>query len=190
MDALTALHNRNSVNLLCEPGPNKQELNNIIKAGLRACDHRNLQPWQYLVIQGDARQQFGQVMADVKAASDGCPLPPDLLTKIKTKPMRAPTIIVVVAKIQQHDKVPEIEQILSAGASAQMMMCAAHAQGFGAIWRSGSMMFRPEMLTKLGLKETDKIVGFIYVGTIKVAKPVPELAPEDFIHYWTKETSS
>jgi len=185
MDALTALHSRNSVNLLCDPPPNKRELNNIIKAGLRACDHKNLRPWHYLVIQGDARHRFGQIMADVKAVSDGCPLPDDLLHKIRAKPLRAPTIIAVVAKIQQHDKVPEIEQVLSAGASAQMMMCAAHAQGLGAIWRSGSMMFRPEMLTALGLEKMDKIVGFIYLGTIKAAKALPELDPESFVSHWS-----
>lgn len=184
MDALTALHSRNSVNLLGEPGPNKQELNNIIKAGLRACDHKNLRPWRYLVIQDDARLAFGQIMADVKAASDGGPFTPDLLVKIKNKPMRAPTIIAVVAKITPDEKVPEIEQVLSAGASAQMMMCAAHAQGIGAIWRSGSIMFRPEMLSKLGLEDTDKIVGFIYLGTIKAAKALAEIDIEEFVTYW------
>lgn len=183
MDALTALHSRNSVNLLCEPGPNANELNNIIKAGLRACDHKSLQPWHYLVIQGEARLKFGQIMADVKAAADGCPLEPDLLAKIKSKPLRAPTIIVVVARIKPHDKVPEVEQVLSAGASAQMMMCAAHAQGLGAIWRSGSMMFRPEMLNSLGLEQTDKIVGFLYIGTIKAVKKLSEVDPEDFISH-------
>jgi len=44
MDALTALHTRTSANLLEEPGPNKEQLNSLIQAGLRACDHGRLTP--------------------------------------------------------------------------------------------------------------------------------------------------
>jgi len=140
MDAITALHTRFSSNLLSEPGPNKTQLDNIVKAAMRACDHR----------------------------MDGEKTRDELLEKIRKKPLRAPTIIAVVAKIQLHEKVPEIEQVLSAGAAAQMMMVAAHAQGLGAIWRSGSMMFSEYMLDGLGLARTDRIVGFLYLGSPKI----------------------
>jgi len=170
MDALTALHTRNSINLLCEPGPNQKQLNNIINAGLRACDHGRLRPWKYIVIEGDARLRFGKLMAQVKSELDGTELNPDTTKKIQSKALRAPMIIAVVAKIIEHPKVPEIEQLLSAGASAQMMMTAAHAQGIGAIWRSGALMFEDSMRNGLGLEKTDKLVGFLYLGTIKAAK--------------------
>lgn len=179
------LHTRNSVNLLSEPGPSAAQLKDILKAGLRACDHKNLRPWKFLTIEGDARQKFGKLMADVKAASEGCPLSIDLRLKIESKPLRAPLIIVVVASITEHPNVPEVEQVLSAGASAQMMMTAAHALGVGAIWRSGNMMFRPEMKAGLGLLETDQIVGYLYLGTPKAVKPLPELELSDFVHAWT-----
>lgn len=185
MDALTALHTRNSVNLLSEPGPNEDQLENIIKAGLRACDHRSLTPWNFLLIEGDARHQFGKLMVKAKEAADNHPVSPTLAAKLETKPLRAPTILVVVAAIKKHEKVPEIEQILSAGAAAQMMMTAAHAQGLGAIWRSGSMMFTSEMRQGLGLAETDRIVGFIYLGTAKAEKPLPTLNTRDFLKRWT-----
>ena len=184
MDALTALHTRNSVNLIEEPGPSASQLDNIIRAGLRACDHGNLKPWKYLLIDGPAREKFGNLMVKVKEAQNGGPIEKSLADKLRKKPMRAPTIIVVVANTQVHEKIPEIEQLLSAGAGAQMMMTAAYAQGFGAIWRSGSLMFHSEMQRGLGLLETQKIVGFIYIGTPKVTKPLPELTPELFLQRW------
>ena len=184
MDALTALHTRNSINLLTEPAPSKQQLDNIIKAGLRACDHRSLKPWKFLLIEGEARAKFGDLMVKAKEAADGCKLAPDFAISLKNKPFRAPTILVVVAAIKQHDKVPEVEQILSAGAAAQMMMTAAHAQDIGAIWRSGSMMFTDQMHRGLGLDTNDKIVGFIYLGKAKIAKPLAELDPSDFLSTW------
>ena len=187
MDALTALHSRNSVNLLCEPAPTEVQLENILQAGLRACDHKNLTPWHFLLIEGNARHRFGELMAQVKDATQDGVIDPLLAAKLRSKPLRAPTIIAVVAKIQNHPKVPEIEQILSAGASAQMMMVAAHAQSIGAIWRSGSMMFQAEMRAGLGLAETDHIVGFIYLGTPLATKTLTELNTSDYMSRWTGE---
>jgi len=83
-----------------------------------------------------------------------------------------------------HPKVPEIEQLLSAGASAQMMMTAAHALGIGAIWRSGSLMFHPAMRKGLGLDESHQIVGFLYLGTPKAVKPLPMLEVADYLSNW------
>jgi len=184
MDALKALHTRRSSNLLCEPAPTPLQIENIIKAGLRACDHRNLRPWEFIIISGESRKAFGELMVATKEVADKQPLSIELAEKIRKKPMRAPTIIAVVAKIESNDKVPEIEQVMSAGAAAQMMMTAAYAQGVGAIWRSGSMMFRPEMRQGLGLSETDQIVGFIYLGSAKINKACPELNPDDFTRTW------
>ena len=184
MDAITALHSRVSTNLLCEPAPTKEQLENIFKAGLRACDHRNLTPWKFIVIEGESRNRFGDLMVEVKTAMEGKPLDSSLAEKIKSKPLRAPTIVVVVANITLHPKVPESEQLYSAAASAQMMMVAAHAQGVGAIWRSGCMMFRPEMRAGLNLGKQDQIVGFIYLGTPTIVKPLPELNSSKFIEYW------
>lgn len=184
MDALTALHTRNSVNLLSEPGPSKEQLNNIIKAGLKACDHGWLRPWKYIVIEGDARKKFGELLEKTKSSMSGSPLNEKESDKIRSKALRAPLIIAVVAKIVEHPKVPEIEQVMSAAASAQMMMTAAHAQGIGAIWRSGALMFEKTMHSGLNLNENDSLVGFIYLGTPKAVKPLSELNTDDFIEYW------
>lgn len=184
MDALTALHHRNSVNLLTDPAPTEEQLENIFKAGLRACDHANLQPWKYLLIQGEARHDFGNLMAQVKTAIDGKELDAELADKLRHKPLRAPTIIVVAASISSHPKVPAIEQVMSAAASAQMMMTAAHAQGVGAIWRSGALMFHAEMREGLGLNQDDQIVGFLYLGTPKIIKPLTTIDTTKFVSVW------
>ncbi len=186
MDALTALHTRNSVGLLTEPGPNKEQLNNIVNAGLRACDHGWLRPWKYLIIEGPARDSFGALLAKTKSAMDGQELSAIDAKKISSKALRAPMIIAVVAKITEHPKVPEIEQVMSAAASAQMMMTAAHAQGIGAIWRSGALMFEKAMHKGLKLNDNDSLIGFLYLGTPKAVKPLAQLQSKDFIEYWSE----
>src|SRR5580698_7681813 len=47
---------------------------------------------------------------------------------------RAPLVIAVISRAAPHVKIPEWEQVLSAGAAAMNLVLAAHALGFGASW--------------------------------------------------------
>ena len=185
MTAIDALINRVSVNLLEDPAPSAEQLDLIIRAGLRACDHRNLRPWRYLIIRDDARHAFGALMVKAMEANRGSSLESELREKIAQKPFRAPLIIAVVANVKSDPKVPKIEQVMSAAASAQMMVTAAHVLEVGAMWRSGSIMFEPTMKEGLGLGTDDEIVGFLYLGTPVAVKEVPQLDPAVFTSVWS-----
>ena len=95
MDALSALHNRVSVNILEEPAPTESQVNDIVSR--RAFVHATTAiyaPWSYLLIEGEARHAFGTLMADVMEKQRGTPLEPEFRRKIQCKPLRAPSIIV------------------------------------------------------------------------------------------------
>ena len=183
MDALEALHTRNSSSRLTG-SVRESALDNIIKAGLRAPDHAQLRPWKVIVIEREARERLGALFAQAKLTSDPSQSP-EQLEKLKLKPMRAPVILVVVAKIKEHPKVPEVEQILSAGALSQNMLVAAHALGLGAMWRTGDMTYNPLVQKGLDLEENEKIVGFIYLGQNEGRlKSLPEMSADDFVVRW------
>lgn len=183
MDAIEALLTRNSVAQLTEPAPTDQQLDIILHAGLRANDHRRLRPWKFLIIDGDARAKLGQLMLQI-SLQDNPQLPEDKQRDIADKPLRAPLIIAVVAKVRDNEKVPNIEQQLSTAGAAQLMMLAAHAQGIGAIWRSGSLSHDSRMVSGLGLDSRDKIIGFLYMGTPKAIKPLASMDAENFTERW------
>jgi nitroreductase len=67
--------------------------------------------------------------------------------------------------VVQAGKIPEIEQILSAGAAAQNMLHAAFVLGFNAVWKTGGPAYDDQVKAALGLAAKDAIVGFLYVGT-------------------------
>jgi nitroreductase len=184
MDKLDVLLKRNSSAKLSEPAPAGETLQIIFQAALRAPDHARLKPWRHLVIEGDARHRLGELFASVALAEQPS-LDDEALVKIKAKALRAPLLIVVVARLQQHPKVPAIEQYLSAGAAAHAMLLAADAQGFAGIWRTGSMAFNRAVMTGLGLAEHEHIVGFVYLGTREGrAKPLPEYSIDEFFERW------
>ncbi len=181
MNALEALHTRVSAPRLTEPGPSAEELRNIYKAALRAADHGLLRPWRFLVIQGDSRQRLGDLF--LKAALEKDPeLSEVQQEKIRNKPLRAPLMIVTIAIQKEHPKVPGFEMDLSAAAATQNMLVAAHAQGVGAMWRSGSMAYDKTVHKGLGLSANEKMVGFLYLGT--AMGPLKPICEEDISSYF------
>lgn len=72
MDALELLVNRRSASRLAEPAPAGEQLQNILRAGMRAPDHKTLQPWHFFVIEGEGRERFSAVLEKgaIAAGSD------------------------------------------------------------------------------------------------------------------------
>ena len=164
MSMLSLLHHRCSHAKLTDPGPNPDQLQAIKNAALSAPDHALLRPWHFLLVEGDARQRLGTLFARAARAQDP-EISDNELQRLASHPLRAPLIIVAAARIQDHPKVPEVEQLLSVGAAVQQMSLAASSLGYGAIWRTGAMAYNPEVKTGLGLDEGDHIAGFLYIGT-------------------------
>ena len=109
-----------------------------------------------------------------------------MLARERGKALRAPLIVVVVARIQSGSKIPEVEQIVSAGAAAQNIMLAAHALGYGAMWKTGEPAYDLRVKEALGLQASDAIVGFLYLGTRAAGSaPVARPEPQDFVVEWT-----
>ncbi|MFC1507993.1 NAD(P)H nitroreductase [Pseudomonadota bacterium] len=162
MDALALLLNRRSSPKLMEPVPQGDTLNNIFRAGLRAPDHAGLTPWRFIVSQGEGLQKLADILVEA-AKADGAD--DTVIERAGKAPFRAPMVITVVAKVTEHEKVPVIEQHLSAGCAVQAMQMAAVAQGFSGFWRTGKWAYHPVVREALGVTGNDLIVGFLYMGS-------------------------
>ncbi len=185
MNALEALHTRVSTPRLTDPPPGEEALNNIYKAAFRAADHGLLRPWRFLVIKGEARRRLGELFIEAALAKDP-ELSESQLEKIRSKPLRAPMVIVTIAVHKNHPKVPEFEMDMSAAAATQNMLLAAHAQGIGAMWRTGSMAFDPHVKQGLGLEDNEKIIGFLYLGTaLGQTRAISLEDPADYFTDWS-----
>jgi nitroreductase len=187
MDIMEALHSRVSVpaKLLTDPAPEGDDLNAILRAAVTAPDHAGLQPWKFVLIRGDARRRFGDLLAECFKNREKDP-DEAKVERQRTKPLRSPLIIVVVARIQpDHPKVPKIEQILSAGCAAEHMQLAARTLGYGSVWLTGAGAYDWNVNEALGLDLDDQIVGFLYIGTPPSPLPPPKRPdPEAFVTEW------
>ncbi len=184
MDAITALTTRKSVSLLTAPAPTEDDLQTLLTSALRAPDHAKLRPWRFVVVTGKGLDKLGLIFADA-ALQRNPDISEDELEKARTRPHRAPMVVAVMAKIVEHPKVPEIEQILSAGAAAQNIMVAAHSLGYAGIWRSGDPCFDPNVRAALGGNIDDQIVGFLYLGTARATVPAKSLDVNSYTEFWS-----
>ncbi|MCG8491491.1 MAG: nitroreductase [Sneathiellales bacterium] len=183
MEALEALKTRKSAALLSEPAPDKSELSDMFAAALRAPDHGCLRPWRFICFQGEQRNSLGEILKEALLVKDA-DASDAAIEKELNKPLRAPLVIAVIAKVTIETKIPVIEQVISAGAAAQNIMIAAHALGYAGIWRSGAPCFDDHVRARLGAVGEDQIVGFLYIGTAKKVPPLPELNIQDYVFEW------
>lgn len=185
MDAIEALTTRASPIALSEPAPDAAALASMLRAAARAPDHGKLRPWRFIIVDGEARQALGDVLAAALSRREPG-IPEAALDKERSKPMRAPLLIVVAAHLREHKGVPAVEQIVAVGAAAQNILVAAHALGYGGFWRTGAAAYDETVKDALGLRPGDAIVGFLYLGTSSV--PAPPTPPSDHrahVAHWT-----
>ncbi len=164
--ALDTLNRRHSVpsKLLGDPGPSHDQVNLLVAAALRVPDHSVLEPWRLIRIEGNARAQLGELLARLHRERDPS-IGDSAVDKDRQRFNHAPLVLVVVARVTTPHKVPEIEQLLSAGCVAYNLLLGAQALGFGAQWLTGWAAYDDGVKAALGLIGGERIVGFIHIGT-------------------------
>ncbi len=160
------------------PGPGTAEIEEMLKLASRVPDHGKLAPWRFIVYRGEERARISGELAKMALAAK-----PDLseeMIKVEnTRLTRAPVVVAVVSKAAPHFKVPEWEQLMSAGAVCLNLLMAANAHGYASNWLTEWYAFDEKAYPLLGVQPGERIAGFIHIGTPQVPpteRPRPELA--------------
>jgi nitroreductase len=151
-----------SAKLMKGPGPNAEQLRRILAAGIRVPDHGKLTPWRFILFEGEGRARMGEILAQSIAAERDTS--PERIEQERNRFMRAPVVIGVVSRVREQIPIPVWEQQLSSGAVCMTIVLAAHAMGFVANWITEWCAYHPQVLARVGLKPTERIAGFIYIG--------------------------
>ena len=164
-DILAMLQRRRSVPLwaLAEPGPDAEQLDAILAVAARVPDHGKLAPWRFIVFRGEARHRAGEVLAAV-FTSDNPGADPARVETERKRLAHAPVVVGVVSRAATHVKIPEWEQLLSAGAAAMNLVLAANAMGFATSWLTEWYSYDPRTRAGLGLEEHERFAGFVHIG--------------------------
>lgn len=170
---------------LTTPVPTHAELAPILVAAARTPDHGKLEPWRFIVLEGAALQRLAD---DVVLRGPQLGVEDEKLDKARRQFADADLVVAVVSSPIESEKVPEIEQILSAGAVCLSMLNAALASGWGANWLTGWMASdRTFLRNGLSLSKSEFVAGFIHIGTERFTPPERPRPDVDAITTWVAE---
>ncbi len=163
---------------MAAPGPSKAEVEEMLRLASRVPDHGKLAPWRFIVYRGEERMRISARLKEMALAAK-----PDLSEEMirveETRLTRAPVVVAVVSKAAPHFKIPEWEQVMSAGAVCLNLLMAANALGYASNWLTEWYAFDERAYPLLGVEPGERIGGFIHIGTAMVPpteRPRPELA--------------
>ena len=145
------------------PGPTSVELERLLRIACRVPDHGKLEPWRFILFEGQGREKASSLIADFFKADN-----PDADGKQieieASRLTRAPVVVGVVSSLKNTTKIPEWEQCLSAGAVCMALTLAASTMGFVTAWLTEWYSYDRRVLDALGLDPHEQMAGFIHIG--------------------------
>ena len=163
--------------LFTHPVPDRAQLEEILTAALRVPDHGKLEPWRLIVLEGAAFARLAD-LAETRAQALGGDA--EKVAKGRGQYDAGKLAVVVIASPKPAPKVPEVEQLLSAGAVCLGIVNAAEAAGWGACWLTGWPAHDADFAAgAFGCAAGETVAGIVHIGTPPpdaLDRPRPDLA--------------
>jgi len=156
---------------LAAPAPDDATLQRLLQAAESAPDHGGLRPWRFLIIRDAAQERLGEVFVEayrrrVPEATEAT------LERERLRALRPPLIVAAIARVEAgHAKIPEIEQLLAAGAATHQVVLAAETAGYGVVWLTGERVYDSHVQSALGLASDERLIGLVNIGTRQESAP-------------------
>ena len=167
---------------LTGPVPDRATLRTLLTAAARSPDHGKLEPWRFIVLEKPALERLADLAAKRGPALG---IEAEKIDKGVRQYADADLAVAVISSPKPSEKIPQIEQVLSAGAVCLALLNAALASGWGANWLTGwASHDREFMRDGLGLSDDEFIAGFIHLGTETSAPPDRPRPDIDAITQW------
>ena len=154
------IYSRRSIRKFSSVPIPEQDIAEIIKSGMKAPSSKNRQPWKYIVIQEEAKEEMLHVFwQGIKREECERPLLPRSRQHIAAAKHtvavmeEAPVIVFAVntlgknlfAELTFEERISEICNVQSVGASIQNMLLAAEEKGIGSLWICDIYFAYPEL---------------------------------------------
>lgn len=175
--AAQLIYKRRSIRKFQEKSVPKDALDELLKAGRAAPSAKNRQPWRYIVFGGTQKQELLDVMqtglereeqgtTDLPKSRYGIPDAKNTLRIMR----QAPIIIIILntnAKspflpVDNDERITELCDTLSIGASIENILLAAEELGLGTLWIANTCFAYRELVTYLQTEQ--QLVGAVAVG--------------------------
>lgn len=148
---------------LTTPVPDQATVEILLTAAARTPDHGKLEPWRFVVLTKPALARLAD-MVPARGAALG--VDPEKIAKAQAQYANADLAVAVICAPKPSEKIPQVEQVYSAGAVCLALVNAGLAAGWGANWLSGWPSHDRDFVQQgLGLAGHESVAGLIHLGT-------------------------
>lgn len=128
--------------------------------------HKRTEPWRFTVFSGDSRKTLAEQQAAIYKEYAGDKFKHGKYEQLKQLPMLCSHVIAIGMK--RNLAVPEMEEVAAVACAVQNMALTAHAYGVGGYWSTGGITFIEEAKALFNLAPEDMLMGFFYVGQVRI----------------------
>ena len=161
-----AIRSRRSIPRM-KPDPVPRDLlERLLDAAVWVPNHRLTEPWQFFVLEDEAKKRFAQIRQEFRRGQLPNPQAPEVkaaLDKVYEDTVKTPVIIAITSSVAD-DPVTREEDAWAAFGAAYAFMLGAWAHGVGTYFRTGAIRDDPALRELLGLPENHRVIGIIYAG--------------------------
>lgn len=165
------------------PGPNADELAQILSAAAHAPDHGQGVPWRFVLVPEGARTALAEVFAQARQQQRDAAAIAKEAVQARENACRAPVLMLAVVDAQRGDGGIDLaERLVSAGCAVQNMLLMATAQGYGSALTSGKALQAAGLRALFRLADAEQALCFISIGTVQSRKSVrPRPAARSYV---------
>src|SRR5215207_700988 len=184
MHVSNAISTRRSIKRFTTRPVTREEIETLLAAAVAAPNHKLTQPWRFYVLGPEARHAFGSALGRRKAKKA-----PDenaareIEAKTAAEHQRVPAII-AVAVAQAEDAETREEDYAATFMAVQNIALAAHQMGLGAHVKTGAVMQDPAAREAMGLKEGERVIATVHIGTPAEVPPSRPRKGVDEVTSW------
>ena len=158
---------------LIEPGPTREELETILRCGIRVPDHKGIAPWRIQIADRSTQDTLHAKLPELHQGD------PASLKKTLSKEAKNAPLLLIVSSQTHSERAPRNEQLLSGAAVCQNIIIAAAALGYRSQWLTEWFAYSNAVKSYLGIPTSEEILGFLYIGSeseIPKERPRPDLS--------------
>ncbi len=170
----------------------------ILEAARLAPSGHNKQPWKFIVLTGNKKEELLDAMARglerekgenkyLKETTKGFPFATHTIRVLRTAPVIIAVVLTAGKEIEAEktidDRFVELFDTVSIGAAIENLLLEAHNQGLGTLWAGAYCYAYPEV--KEFFNQNATIVSLVAVGyPDETPNPRPRKSLEEIVEFW------
>lgn len=154
-------------------------INQMLENANWAPTHGLTEPWRFMVFKGEGIKKLAAFQSELykKKAAENSNFDEVKFNKLAQKPLLSSHIISIGMAREEKQRFPEIEEVQAVACAVQNMYLTATAYQIGCYWGSGGVTYWDEAKSFFGLGDSDKLLGFLYVGKPSIPWPKGKRQP-------------